>query len=254
LTHAVGRRHDAGGAMELLVANPNATEAITAACVTLARGAASPTTAVTGWTNRHGPPVVDSLYADYLAGAALLRGLTALAPSPDAVVLAGFGNYGTGAVKEALTVPVVSMAEAAMALATVLGHRFVIVTTAPRMVPYTEDLVRLTGFETVCAGVRTVTLPAVLAPPPPSDAVVPALAAVAARARDELGAEVVILGGSRLSPYAAALRHAIPLPVLEPVACAVQAAETLVRLGLAQSRAGKFAPPPRPLPDYGVRP
>jgi allantoin racemase len=237
--------------MELVLANPNATEAITAACLALARQAASPTTAVTGWTNRHGPPVVDSQYADYLAGAALLRGLTELTPPPDAVVLAGFGNYGTGAVKEALAVPVVSMAEAAMALATVLGHRFVIVTTAPRMVPYTEDLVRLTGFGTVCAGVRAVALPAALEPPPPSEAVVPALAAEAARARDELGAEVVILGGARLSPYAAALRAAVSLPVLEPVACAVQAAETLARLGLAQSRARKFAPPPRPLAEYG---
>jgi hypothetical protein len=35
------------------------------------------------------------------------------------------------------------------------------------------------------------------------------------------------------------------------VACAVQMAETLVRLGLGQSRAGKFAPPPRPLAEYG---
>ena len=75
-------------------------------------------------------------------------------------ILAGFGNYGTVAVKEALDVPVVSMAEAAMALATLLCHRFVIVTTHPRMVPYTEDLVRLAGLEARCAGVRAVVLPA----------------------------------------------------------------------------------------------
>jgi hypothetical protein len=35
------------------------------------------------------------------------------------------------------------------------------------------------------------------------------------------------------------------------VACAVTLAESLVRIGLAQSKAGKFAPPPRPLADYG---
>jgi Asp/Glu/hydantoin racemase len=33
--------------------------------------------------------------------------------------------------------------------------------------------------------------------------------------------------------------------VLEPVACAVQMAESLVRLGLRQSKAGAFAPPPQ---------
>ena len=138
--------------MRVLVANPNSTGAITQACVDLARQTASPGTAITGWTNDAGPPVVDSVYADYLAGSALVRGLVGLRPVPDAVVLAGFGNYGTAAVKEALSVSVVSMAEAAMAVGGLLCHRFVIVTTSPRMVPYTEDLVRLAGFDHRCAG------------------------------------------------------------------------------------------------------
>jgi Asp/Glu/hydantoin racemase len=54
----------------------------------------------------------------------------------------------------------------------------------------------------------------------------------------------VILGGARLSPYAADLRRRVRLPVLEPAAIAVHAAESLVRLGLCQSKAGRFAPPP----------
>ena len=46
--------------MRILVANPNATEAITDVCLALARGAASPGTELTGWTNRQGPPIIDS--------------------------------------------------------------------------------------------------------------------------------------------------------------------------------------------------
>jgi Asp/Glu/hydantoin racemase len=34
------------------------------------------------------------------------------------------------------------------------------------------------------------------------------------------------------------------MPVIEPVACAVQVAEGLVRLDLRQSKTGRFAPPP----------
>ena len=230
--------------MRVLVANPNSTSVITQACVGLALQTASPGTDIAGWTNDAGPPVVDSVYADYLAGAALVRGLVALRPVPDAVVLAGFGNYGTAAVKEALDVPVVSMAEAAMALGGLLCHRFVIVTTSPRMVPYTEDLVRLAGFDGRCAGVRAVALPPVGGPAPAEDAVVVQLAAEVARAEGELGADLVILGGARLSPYAAELRRRVCLPVLEPVACAVQIAEGLVRLDLHQSKTGRFAPPP----------
>jgi allantoin racemase len=230
--------------MRVLIANPNSTGVITDACVRLARQAASPGTDVAGWTNDAGPPVVDSVYADYLAGAALVQGLAALRPVPAAVVLAGFGNYGTMAVKEALDVPVVSMAEAAMTLAMLLCHRFAIVTTHPRMVPYTQDLVRLAGFEDRCAGVRAVVLPPIGGPAPATEAVVGALAAEIARVQTELGADLVILGGARLSPYAVPLRPAVRLPVLEPVACAVQIAEALVRLELRQSKTGRFASPP----------
>lgn len=238
--------------MRLLLANPNSTEAITAACAALARAAASPGTEVVPWTNRQGPPVVDSLYGDYAAGSALARGLLDVRPVPDAVVLAGFGNYGTGAVKEVFDVPVLGMAEAAMALALPLCHRFAIITTAPRMVPYTEDLVTQCGLAARCAGVRAVMLPPLGAESPATDeAAVAELAAQARHASGTLGADLVILGGARLSPHAAALRRRTAVPILEPVACAVQLAEALVRLDLRQSKVGKYAPPPQPLERYG---
>jgi len=34
------------------------------------------------------------------------------------------------------------------------------------------------------------------------------------------------------------------VPIVEPVACGIQLAEAAVRLGLRQSKAGKFAAPP----------
>ncbi len=236
--------------MRLLVANPNRTEAITDACATLARAAASPGTEIVPWTNRDGPPVIDSLYSDSMAGRPLARSLVAIAERVDAVVLAGFGSYGTGAVKEALDIPVIGLPEAAMAFATPLCHRFVIVTTSPRMIPYTQDLVHALGFAARCAAVRAVGLPPVGKDEPPAPEVVRSLAAEVAAAHASAGADLAILGGSRLSPYAAALRGCTPLVVIEPLACAVALAESLARLGLRQSKAGKFAPPPRPLGEY----
>jgi allantoin racemase len=237
--------------MRILLANPNATQAITDACVSLARAAASPGTEVSGWTNREGPAVVDSFYGDYSAGRPLADGLRALAPTPDAVVLGGFGNYGTAAVKEALDVPVVSMAEAAMALAVPLCHRFAIVTTVPRMIPYTQDLVDALGFAARCAAVRAVALPPLDEPQPPPAQLAADVAAEIERLHHDTGADLVILGGARLSPCAAALRRLTAALVLEPVACGVQVAEALVRLGLAQSKGGKYARPPLPWTAYG---
>jgi allantoin racemase len=237
--------------VRVLLANPNATEAITDACAVLARAAAAPTTEIVPWTNREGPPAVDSFYGDYVAGRPLAMRLAALAPGPDAVVLAGFGNYGTGAVKEVLEIPVVGLAEASMAFATPLCHRFAIITTSPRMIAYTEDLVQASGFAARCATVRAVDLPPVAAGEPPADEVVASLLTEVAAARASTGVDLVILGGARLSPYAAALRRHTTLAVVEPVACAVAMAESLVRIGLAQSKAGKYALPPRPLGEYG---
>ena len=231
--------------MKVLLANPNSTEAITRACGVLARGAASAGTEIVDWTNREGPAAVDSLYTDYLAGASLAPGLASVAPRPDAVVLAGFGDYGTGAVKEVLDVPVVGLAEAAMAFATPLCHRFAIVTTSPRMIAYTEDLVQLLGFAPRCAAVRAVGLPPIGAGEPRAEDVVAELADVVTATRVDERIDLVILGGARLSPHAAALRQRTPLTVVEPVACAVAMAESLVRLGLSHSKTGKFAPPPR---------
>jgi allantoin racemase len=235
--------------MRILLANPNSTEPLTEACAFLARRAASPGTLIESWTNREGPPAVDSMYGDYMAGRPLARALAALVPPSDAVVLAGFGSYGSGAVKEVLDAPVVSMAEAAMAIAVPLCHRFAIVTTSARMIPYTEDVVQLAGFAPRCAAVRAIELPPIGAP---LDAprVAEALTSAIARASADTGADLVILGGARLSPFAEVLRREIAMPVLEPVACGVQMAEALVRLGLSQSKTGKFAPPPRDLKDY----
>ena len=217
--------------MRLVLANPNATVAITEACATLARAAAGPGTEIVPWTNHEGPPVVDGMVSDYQAGAALVRGLVALAPRPDAIALAGFGNYGTGAVKEALDLPVVNMAEAAMAFAIPLCHRFAIITTSPRMIAYTEDVVQAFGFAARCATVRAVSLPPIDAPLAPDEEIVARVAEEAAQAHARSGADLVILGGARLSPYAVALRHRTPLTVIEPVACGIAMAEALVRIG-----------------------
>jgi len=232
--------------VRVILANPNATAAITEACAQLARAAAAPGTEIVPWTNRAGPPVVDGLGSDYLAGAALVRGLVAVSPLPDAIVLAGFGNYGTGAVKETLHVLVVNMAEAAMACAVPLCHRFAIVTTSPRMVAYTEDVVHAFGFASRCAVIRAVSLPAIDAPPLPDQDIVERLAAEAKQAHAASGADLVILGGARLSPYAADLRQRTPITIIEPVACGIAMAEALVRIGLRQSSAGKFASPAPP--------
>src|SRR5437867_7676034 len=130
-------------AMKLMIVNPNSSETVTGAIMESARRGASPGTELIGVTTKGGTRNIDSAVGDYLSGAYMLRtGLEAVRlQRPDALVLAGFGRVGIDALKEALDLPVVSIAEASMALACLLGHRFSTLTMLEQFIPYQQDLV-----------------------------------------------------------------------------------------------------------------
>src|SRR5215831_13013615 len=148
------------GAMKLMVINPNSSETVTSSIMDSARRAASPGTELVAVTTKGGTRNIDSAFGDYLSGAYMIRTCldAAALHRPDAVVLAGFGRVGIDALKEALAIPVVSIAEASMAMACLLGHRFTTLTMLQQFIPYQQDLVRLFGFEAKCASVRAINI------------------------------------------------------------------------------------------------
>jgi allantoin racemase len=168
---------------------------------------------------------------------------------PDAVVLAGFGRVGMDALKEALAIPVVSIAEASMAIACLLGHRFTSLTMLQQFIPYQQDLVRLLGFESRCASVRAININ-VEACATDRDRTLAELSAEIRQIVAEDRAEVVILACAGLCGYDEALSRLAGIPVLDPVVVGVKVAEGLAALGLSHSKIRKFALPPQPLEAY----
>lgn len=237
--------------MRLLVVNPNSSETVTAAIMQSARRAASPGTDLVGVTTRGGTRNIDSAVGDYLSGAYMIRTcLDAVAAhQPDGVVLAGFGRVGLDALKEALAVPVVSIAEASMAAACLLGHRFTTLTMLQQFVPYQQDLVRHFGLEARCASVRAINVN-VEECVTDREKTLRELEEQVRRIVDEDRAEVVILACAGLCGYDAELSRLAGVPVLDPVAVGVKTAEGLVALGLRHSKVRKFAFPPQPLENY----
>src|SRR5262249_48874852 len=197
------------------------------------------------------PRNIDSAVGDYLSGAYMLR--TALEAvrlqRPHGVVLAGFGRVGIDALKEALDLPVVSIAEASMAVACLLGHRFTTLTMLEQFVPYQQDLVRLSGFEARCASVRAINVN-VEECVTNREETLRQLQAQIRQIVAEDRAEVVILACAGLCGDDAELSRVSGIPVLDPVAVAVKVAEGLVGLGLRQSKIRKFAHPPQDLDAY----
>lgn len=117
-----------GGAVKLLVINPNTTQSMTEQVVAQVRTLAGPKADVRGVTATCGYPVIDSR-ASFAAGArAALDAWRAQTGKPDAVLLACFGDPGLDALRALARVPVAGMAEAALQAAMAAGERYRIVT------------------------------------------------------------------------------------------------------------------------------
>ena len=237
--------------MKLMIVNPNSSETVTGAIMESARRGASPGTELVPVTTKGGTRNIDSAFGDYLSGAYVIRTCLEAVPlhQPDGVVLAGFGRVGIDALKEALTIPMVSIAEASMAMACLLGHRFTTLTMLQQFIPYQQDLVRVFGFEAKCASVRAININV-------EECVTnreKTLAELSAEIRKivaEDRSEVVILACAGLCGYDTELSRLAGVPVLDPVAVAVKVTEGFVGLGLAHSKLRKFAHPPQSLDAY----
>ena len=237
--------------MKIMVINPNSSETVTGAIMESATRAATPGTTLVAVTTKGGTRNIDSAFADYLSGAYMIRTCldAAAVHRPDAIVLAGFGRVGLDALKEALTVPIVSIAEASMAMACLLGHRFTTLTMLQQFVPYQQDLVRIFGFEAKCASVRSININV-------EECVVDRARTLHELTEQIRGivaedhAEVVILACAGLCGYDVELSRLAGIPVLDPVTVGVKVAESLVGLGLAHSKIRKFAVPPQSLDSY----
>jgi allantoin racemase len=238
--------------MRLLLINGNTDPAITARMVTLARAMAGAGVAIEGATARFGARYISTRSAAAIAGHAVLDALAralADAPPPDAVMLACFGDPGIAALRELSPVPVVGMAEASILAAATLGGRIALLTGGARWVPMLREYAAATGFggRVVVRGI-TPTGDAIAADP---DAALPALAAEAYAAVTEDGAEVVVLGGAGLAGLAARLADAVPVPVLDSLACTLRAAIALARAAAPKPTTGSYAAPP-PAPVDGL--
>jgi allantoin racemase len=237
--------------MRLLVLNPNSSPTVTGAIMDSARRAVAPGTELIPVTTKGGTRNIDSAFGDYLSGSFAIRTCLEAVElhRPDAVVLAGFGRVGIDALKEALAIPVVSISEASMAVASLLGHRFTTLTMLRQFIPYQQDLVRLYGFEAKCASVRAIDVN-VEECVTDREKTLAQLTDVLKTIVAEDRAEVVILACAGLCGYDAELTRRAGIPVLDPVAVAVKVAESLVALGLSHSKVRKFAFPPQPLDSY----
>lgn len=238
--------------MKILVANPNSSEIVTGIIMESAkRKVTDPNTELIPLTNPKGTKNIDCGFADYQSVWSFIRAILEKVDEihPDALVLAGFGNVGVFALKEALSIPVLSISETTQTLACLLGHKYTVLTMLKQFIPYQEDLVRLYRLQDKCASVRGINVN-VEKCVTDRDVTLNQLKDEILKIVDEDGAEVVVLGCAGLCGYDEALQELVGLPVLDPVTVTVKVAEMMVETGICHSKKRKFANPPQEFSAY----
>jgi allantoin racemase len=140
------------------------------------------------------------------------------------------------AVREATRKPVVGIGEASMKLASFLGRTFSVVTTHRHSVPGKLEQIRRLHLQDQVVSVR---------PPDPGDeglGGVDLFMKLARRARDEDGAEVIVLGCAGLAGMDRIIQEALDIPVLDGVVCALILATGFGRHGIGTSKVLYYDP------------
>ncbi len=230
--------------MQIFLINPNATPSMTATIAASARRIAAQGTRIGEATGGGASPLsIEGFSDEAMAVPSMLAQIRAAeAAGADATVIACFDDPGLDAAREVAAGPVLGICQSAVQAAMVLAKRFSIITTLPRSVPVIEDLVQRYGAGWHCRKVRAIDLP-VLALEGDSRHAFDLLAAEIARARDEDGAEAVVLGCAGMSEMTESLGRATGLLVIDGVTVAVKMAEALVGCGLRTSKANAYAFP-----------
>ncbi len=230
--------------MQVFVVNPNATQAMTDMAVLTAQRVATKGTQIRSGTGRGAAPrSIEGFSDEALSVPSMLEQIReAEAAGAQATVIACFDDPGLDAAREVAKGPVIGICQAGVQAAMVLSKRFSIVTTLPRSVPAIEDLVQRYGAGHHCRRVRCIDLP-VLAIEAERERAFSLLAAEIARARDEDGAEAILLGCAGMSEMTESLTQATGVVVIDGVVVAVKQAEALIGSGLLTSKANAYAYP-----------
>jgi allantoin racemase len=134
--------------MRLLVINPNTTASMTRKIGEAAKAVASPSTEVTAVNPAHGPVSIEGFYDEAFCVPGLLEEVRkGVDEGYDGFLVACFGDPGLDACREISTAPVIGICEAAMHVASLVAHRFTVVTTNHRSVPRIGELAHRYGVE-----------------------------------------------------------------------------------------------------------
>ena len=222
--------------LNILILNPNSDESMTAEIRKTARRYADDRFAVECISTPGAPRLIET-YADMAqAGPGMARIMQENQDKYDGVVVACHYDPHLDAMKEITPKPAVGIGEASLRVATMLGHRFSLITTDERSIPIHTGLIRKYSFQDAAASVRA---------PEAGPGDVPEKDRYLQAAREAVEkdrAEVIVLGCAGLSGLDRFLQGELGVPVLDGVVCALFLVEGMARYGIGVSKVRRYNP------------
>ena len=220
--------------MKLLIINPNSDKQMSQAILSTARQFSDGDFDVDCQPTPGAPLFIDT----YQDTAAALPGMVELVKRHeadyDAFIVACHCDPNLDLMKELTSRPMVGIGEASMKIATMLGHRFSVISTDSRSVPNKEALIRSYHLQDLLASVKF----PVAALENRSDE--EKYLQTAQAAIDEDMAEVIVLGCAGMTGLDKRLEQKLGVPVLDGVVCALMIAAGLVKYQLSTSKIRRY--------------
>ncbi len=229
--------------MRILVVNPNTTASMTEKIGEAARAVAAHGTEIIAVNPTDGPVSIEGYYDEVFSVPGLLAEIAkGEAQGVAAHIIACFDDTGLEAARSLAHAPVIGIGEAAFHLASMLGHKFSVVTTLSRSIAAIETNLMKYGLAAKCAKVRACEIPVLELDNPASNASAQ-ISAEIERAKAEDHAEAIVLGCAGMADLAARLTIQHGIPVVDGVASAVKLAEGFGTLGLTTSKISAYSQP-----------
>lgn len=203
-----------------------------------------------------GPESVESEFDEMFAGPdTIIKAMEAERSGADAIVVICMRDPALPQLREALTIPVFGPGETAMHYATMLGHKFSILTTVNRPAYSWEHRARINGLEEKLASVRPTGVPVLDIETNPQTQNI--LITKALQAVEEDGADVIILGCGCFKNLDRILEQALQqrgynVPVIDAIPLTVLTAATVVQCGLRHSKKAYPFPPSKTHTGFNI--
>ncbi|WP_419881792.1 aspartate/glutamate racemase family protein [Peribacillus sp. B-H-3] len=208
---------------------------------------ASKTTEVGVTSLDYGPASVESEYDEALCVPNFLeKAKEAEEDGYDGIISDCFGDPGVKPAREILDIPVVGACESSMLFASSLAKSFSVVTVLPNVVPMIENISKTLGVNGNLASVRYVNIPVLEVHD--KDRLKRELYEEMIKAIEQDGAHALVLGCTGFMGVAAELQkrlkqNGFDVPVIDPVFAATRLLESLITMGVKQSRLTYMTPP-----------